>query len=45
MVQLAHRPRIRWVKRLPRDEVYVGILFSLHLCERALLGEALVPPY
>lgn len=42
MVQLAHRPRIQGVKRLPHDEVYVGILFSLHLCERAVLGETSV---
>lgn len=39
MVHLAHRPRIRGVKRLPRDEVHVGILFSLHLCARAVLAK------
>lgn len=42
MVQLAHRPSIQGVKCLPRDAVYVGILFSLHLCERAVLGETSV---
>jgi len=39
MIHLAHRPRIRGVKRLPRDEVHVGILVSLHLCVRAVLAK------
>jgi hypothetical protein len=39
MVHFAHRPRTRGVKHLPRDEVQVGIIVSLHLCVRAVLAK------
>lgn len=42
MVHLAHRPRIRGVKYLPRDEVHVGILVSLHLCVRAVFAKVVL---
>jgi len=42
MVYLAHRPRIRGVKHLPRDEVQVGIIVFLHLCVRAVLAQILL---